>query len=79
MCGIDRAVDAIGDRIAPMVRATNSNVVRIYGIGILHTAVILAEVGDVTRSPSRHHLASDAESLLGVALGTNVAGPIAAR
>lgn len=56
--GMDRALDAIGDRIATMVRAINSSVTRIYGIGILNAAVILAEVGDVTRFPSRHHLAS---------------------
>jgi transposase len=34
------------------------SVVRTYGIGVLNAAVILAEVVDVTRFPSRHHLAS---------------------
>ena len=56
--GLDRALDVIGDRIETMVKATQTTLLRIYGIGILNAAVILAEVGDVTRFPSRHHLAS---------------------
>jgi transposase len=31
---------------------------RIYGIGPLNAALILGEVGDVSRFPSRHHLAT---------------------
>jgi transposase len=54
---LDRALDGVEARIRPMVKESNTTLLRIYGIGILNAAVILAEVGDVTRFPSRHHLA----------------------
>jgi transposase len=55
---LDRALDGVEARIRPMIQESRTTLLRIYGIGVLNAAVILAEVGDVTRFPSRHHLAS---------------------
>jgi hypothetical protein len=55
---LDRALDAIRVRIDAAMATSKTTLTRIYGIGTLNAAVILAEVGDVGRFPSRDHLAS---------------------
>jgi transposase len=54
----DHALDAIRSRIDAAVAATKTTLTRIYGIGTINAAVILAEVGDIDRFGSRDHLAS---------------------
>jgi len=40
------------------VKASNTTLTRIHGVGPLNAALILGEVGDVSRFPSRDHFAS---------------------
>ena len=55
---LELRLDEIAAQITIMVKATDTTVTRIFGVGFLSAGVILAEVGDITRFPSRDHLAS---------------------
>lgn len=55
---IDAKIDTITLKIHAAVKASGSTVVRIYGVGVVNAGVILGEVGDIGRFPSRDHFAS---------------------
>ena len=55
---LDRKIKAITKQIREAVDATGTRLTDIVGIGPVLAAVILGEVGDVRRFPSRHHFAS---------------------
>lgn len=55
---LDRKIDAATAKIVAMVKASNTTLTRVYGIGAINAAVILAEVGNVGRFPTRNHFAS---------------------
>jgi transposase len=54
----DAAIDKVTLRIHAAVKASGSTVIRIYGVGSVNAGLILGEVGDITRFPSRDHFAS---------------------
>ena len=55
---LDRKIKDIDKRLKAAVEATKSSVTDIKGVGITTAAVILGEVGDIRRFPSKHHFAS---------------------
>src|SRR3954454_13759812 len=52
---LDRKIKAVTKQIRDAVDATGTHLTDIVGIGPVLAAVILGEVGDVRRVPSRHH------------------------
>jgi transposase len=54
----DQRIDELTKKITTMVVESKTTLTRIYGIGPLNAGLILAEVGDVSRFPSRDHFAS---------------------
>ncbi len=54
----DRKINDIKGRIKTAVEATGTPLTNIKGVGITTAAVVLGEVGDVRRFPSKHHFAS---------------------
>jgi transposase len=55
---LDRRVKAARERIAAMVEPTGTGLVDLYGVGPLVAGRVLAEVGDVSRSPTKDHFAT---------------------
>ncbi len=55
---LDRKLADIDRRLKAAVTATGTTVTDIKGVGIATAAMILGEVGDVRRFPSRHHFAT---------------------
>lgn len=55
---IDRRLDGVTIKIAVAVKASGSTVIRIFGVGAVNAGIILGEVGDVSRFPTRNHFAS---------------------
>ncbi|MCW2501701.1 MAG: putative transposase y4pF/y4sB [Frankiales bacterium] len=55
---LDAKLKQIADRIGQVLHEHPSHVQQIHGIGAVTTAVVLGEVGDVRRFPSKHHFAS---------------------
>lgn len=55
---LDRKIDDYTRRIVTEVKASGTTLTRIYGVGPLNAALIIGEVGDVSRFPSRDHFAS---------------------
>ena len=55
---LDRKIKAVTKQITEAVAATQTTLTDIVGIGPVLAAVILGEVGDISRFPSRHHFAS---------------------
>lgn len=55
---VDRKLKAITKEIREAVERTGTHLTDIVGVGPVIAAVILGEVGDVTRFPTRHHFAS---------------------
>lgn len=55
---LDRQIDDCNRRVVTEVKASGTTLTRVYGIGPINAAVILGEVGDVSRFPSRDHFAS---------------------
>jgi len=55
---LDRKIKDINGRIKTAVEATGTSVTQIKGVGFTTAAVVLGEVGDVRRFPSKHHFAS---------------------
>ena len=58
VAGIDRKLKDIDRRLKSAVSATGTTVTDIKGVGVATAAMILGEVGDVRRFPSKHHFAS---------------------
>jgi transposase len=55
---IDRRIDEVNTRIIAMTKQRDTTLIRIYGIGWIAAAVVIAETVDVRRFPSKHHFAS---------------------
>lgn len=55
---LDLKIDEATAKIAGMVKESETTLTRVYGIGPINAAVILGEVGNVGRFPSRNHFAS---------------------
>ena len=55
---LDRKIDDCTRRIVSEVKASGTTLTRIYSVGPLNAALIIGEVGDVSRFPSRDHFAS---------------------
>ena len=55
---IDRRIDQVNTRIIAMTKQRHTTLIRIYGIGWIAAAVIIAETVDVRRFPTKHHFAS---------------------
>jgi transposase len=54
----DRRIDEATLKIHAAVKASGTTLTRIYGVGPLNAGLILGEIGDVSRFPSRDHFAS---------------------
>ncbi len=55
---LDSKIDKATARINSMVKESETTLTRIYGVGPLNAALIMAEVGNVGRFPTRNHFAS---------------------
>ena len=55
---LDRKLKTIEKRITEAVEATGTTLTEIKGVGPITAAIILGEVGDVARFPSKHHFAT---------------------
>ncbi len=55
---LDRKIDQATARINTMVKESKNTLTRIYGVGPPNAALILGEVGNVGRFPTRNHFAS---------------------
>ena len=55
---LDGKIKDINGRLKTAVEATGTSVTEIKGVGITTAAVVLGEVGDIRRFPSKHHFAS---------------------
>ena len=55
---LDRKIKDINGRLKTAVEASGTSITSIKGVGITTAAVVLGEVGDIRRFPSRHHFAS---------------------
>jgi len=54
----DSQILAVDAQLAEVVAATGTTVTDIKGVGIVMAALILGEVGDIRRFPSKHHVAT---------------------
>jgi len=54
----DRRIDDVTLKIHAAVKASGTTVTRIYGVGAVSAGLILGEVGDISRFPTRNHFAS---------------------
>ena len=66
---LDRKIKDINGRLKTAVEATGTSITNIKGVGITTAAVVLGEVGDVRRFPSRHHFASSTGAPIEVSSG----------
>ncbi len=55
---LDRKLKALDKRIAEAVKTTGTSLTDVVGIGPVTAALILGEVGNVARFPSKDHFAS---------------------
>ena len=58
LVGLDRKITDLDKRLKAAVTATGTTLTDIKGVGTATAAMILGEVGDVRRFPSRHHFAT---------------------
>jgi transposase len=58
LVGLDRKLKELDNRLKTAVAATGTTLTDIKGVGTATAAMILGEVGDVRRFPSRHHFAT---------------------
>jgi transposase len=58
LVGLDRKLKDLDKRLAAAVADTGTTITDIKGVGVATAAMILGEVGDVRRFPSRHHFAT---------------------
>jgi transposase len=54
----DRRIDEVTLKINAAVKDSGTTLTRIYGVGPINAGLILGEVGDVSRFPTRNHFAS---------------------
>jgi len=55
---LDRKIDDYNRRIVADIKTCGTTLIRLYGVGPINAALILGEVGDVSRFPNRDHFAS---------------------
>ena len=55
---IDLKIDAVAKRIHAEINASGTTLTRFHRIGPINAALIIGEVDDVSRFPSRDHFAS---------------------
>lgn len=55
---LDPEIDDYNRRIVAEIKTSGTTLIRRYGVGSINAALILGEVGDVSRFPNRHHFAS---------------------
>jgi transposase len=55
---LDLTIDECSLRLIEDVKASETTLTRLFGIGPLNAALILGDVGDVSRFPTRNHFAS---------------------
>ncbi len=55
---LDAKIDKCALRLIEEVKASETTLTRLFGIGPLNAALILGDVGDVSRFPTRNHFAS---------------------
>ena len=58
LVGLDRKLNELDKRLKAAVAATGTTLTDIKGVGTATAAMILGEVGDVRRFPTRHHFAT---------------------
>lgn len=58
LTGLDRKLKDLDKRLTGAVEATGTTVTDIKGVGVATAAMILGEVGDIRRFPSRNHFAT---------------------
>ncbi len=58
LVGLDRKLKDLDQRLKTAVTATGTTLTDIKGVGTATAAMILGEVGDVRRFPTRHHFAT---------------------
>jgi transposase len=55
---LDRKIGDYNRRIVAEIKICGTTLIRLYGVGPINAALILGEVGDVSRFPNRDHFAS---------------------
>ena len=55
---LDRVIDECTLKITAAVKASGTTLTRLFGIGPLTAALVLGDVGDVSRFPTRNHFAT---------------------
>ena len=55
---LDRKLKDLDKRLREAVEATGTTLTEIKGVGVATAALVLGEVGDVRRFPSKHHFAT---------------------
>ncbi|MGN6472100.1 MAG: IS110 family transposase [Mycobacteriales bacterium] len=58
LAGLDRKLKDLDKRLREAVDATGTELMTIKGVGVATAAMVLGEVGDVRRFPTRHHFAT---------------------
>jgi transposase len=58
LVAIDKRLKDIGDQIKTVVAETRTSVTEVRGVGPVVAAIVLGEVRDVSRFPTKHHFAS---------------------
>ena len=58
LTAVDRKLKDLDKRLRQAVEATGTHLTDIKGVGVATAAMVLGEVGDVRRFPSRHHFAT---------------------
>jgi transposase len=58
LTGLDRKLKDLDKRLREAVEATGTTLTDIKGVGVATAAMVLGEVGDVRRFPSKHHFAT---------------------
>jgi transposase len=58
LVAIDRRLKDIGTQIKTVVAETHTSVTEVRGVGPVVAAIVLGEVRDIARFPSKHHFAS---------------------
>ena len=58
LAAIDRKLKDLDKRLREAVKDTGTTLTEIKGVGVATAAIILGEVGDVRRFPSKHHFAT---------------------
>jgi len=58
LVALDRRLKELDKRLREAVEATGTELMTIKGVGVATAAMVLGEVGDVRRFPTRHHFAT---------------------